>query len=64
MREVRTICHCGKKATMVIRRDSQGNVVTDGAQIRVGGNETYESLCRRHWCEVTGDAVPTSSRYD
>ncbi|QFT94292.1 Thymidine kinase [Roseovarius sp. THAF9] len=64
MREVRTICHCGKKATMVIRRDSQGNVVTDGAQIQVGGNETYESLCRRHWCEVTGDAVPTSSRYD
>ncbi len=58
MREVRTICHCGKKATMVIRRDAQGNVVTDGAQIQVGGNETYESLCRRHWRETTGDAVP------
>lgn len=55
MREVRTICHCGKKATMVVRRDAHGQVVTDGAQIQVGGNETYESLCRRHWREVTGD---------
>ena len=55
MREVRTICHCGKKATMVVRRDAQGNVVTDGAQIQVGGNETYQSLCRRHWREATGD---------
>ncbi|MGK7752446.1 MULTISPECIES: thymidine kinase [unclassified Roseovarius] len=60
MREVRTICHCGKKATMVVRRDAQGNVVTDGAQIQVGGNETYESLCRRHWREATGDAVPVT----
>ncbi|KRS13147.1 thymidine kinase [Roseovarius atlanticus] len=55
MREVRTICHCGKKATMVVRRDAQGNVVTDGAQIQIGGNETYQSLCRRHWREATGD---------
>ncbi|MEO1140615.1 MAG: thymidine kinase [Pseudomonadota bacterium] len=55
MREVRTICHCGKKATMVVRRDDQGRVVTDGAQIRIGGNETYESLCRRHWRETVGD---------
>ncbi|QIE45886.1 thymidine kinase [Pseudohalocynthiibacter aestuariivivens] len=49
MREVRTICHCGKKATMVIRQDANGNVVTDGAQVQIGGNETYVSLCRRHW---------------
>ena len=55
MREVRTICHCGKKATMVVRRDDQGHVVTDGAQIQVGGNETYESLCRRHWRAAMGD---------
>jgi len=57
MREVRTICHCGKKATMVVRRDAQGHVVTDGDQIQVGGNETYESLCRRHWRAATGDPV-------
>ncbi|MFK7745404.1 MAG: thymidine kinase [Roseobacter sp.] len=56
MREVRTICHCGKKATMVIRKDANGTVATDGAQIQVGGNETYVSLCRRHWREAVGDS--------
>ncbi|UOA28045.1 thymidine kinase [Pseudosulfitobacter sp. DSM 107133] len=55
MREVRTICHCGKKATMVVRQDAQGNVVRDGAQVQIGGNETYVSLCRRHWRKATGD---------
>lgn len=49
MREVRTICHCGRKATMVIRLDTQGNPLHDGPQIQVGGNESYVSLCRRHW---------------
>ena len=49
MREVRTICYCGKKATMVIRLDSYGNVIKSGEQIQVGGNETYKSLCRKHW---------------
>jgi len=57
MREVRTICHCGKKATMVIRRDAQGRVLTDGDQVQIGGNETYESLCRRHWRQAVGDQV-------
>ena len=55
MREVRTICHCGKKATMVIRQDADGHAVTDGAQVQIGGNETYVSLCRRHWREAVGD---------
>ncbi|MEL6209906.1 MAG: thymidine kinase [Pseudomonadota bacterium] len=49
MREVRTICHCGKKATMVVRQDAAGRVLRDGAQVQIGGNETYVSLCRRHW---------------
>ena len=49
MREVRTICHCGKKATMVVRQDADGRVLRDGAQVQIGGNETYVSLCRRHW---------------
>lgn len=52
MREVRTICHCGKKATMVIRKDGQGQVVTGGDQVQIGGNESYVSLCRRHWREA------------
>ncbi|KAA8608646.1 thymidine kinase [Salipiger aestuarii] len=49
LREVRTICHCGRKATMVIRQDAAGRAVADGAQVQIGGNETYVSLCRRHW---------------
>ena len=55
MREIRTICYCGKKATMVIRQDENGKVIKDGAQIQIGGNETYISLCRRHWREAIGD---------
>lgn len=47
--ELKTICHCGKKANFVIRRDKNGNVVTGGQQIEVGGNERYESLCRTHF---------------
>ncbi|MCO6381096.1 MAG: thymidine kinase [Vannielia sp.] len=54
MREVRTICHCGKKATMVVRMDEQGEVLRDGAQVQIGGNETYLSLCRRHWRKAMG----------
>ena len=53
MREVRTICHCGRKATMVIRTDAEGRALTEGAQIEVGGNERYVSLCRRHFREAT-----------
>ena len=53
MREVRTICHCGRKATMVIRTDADGRALTEGAQIEVGGNDRYVSLCRRHFREAT-----------
>jgi thymidine kinase len=55
MREARTICHCGKKATMVVRQDDQGRVLVDGAQVQIGGNERYVSLCRKHWREAVGD---------
>jgi thymidine kinase len=55
MREVRTICHCGRKASMVIRVDQNGHAMTEGAQIEVGGNDRYISLCRRHFREATGD---------
>ncbi|MBA83644.1 thymidine kinase [Thalassobius sp. S69A] len=55
MREVRTICHCGKKATMVVRMGPDGRALTDGDQVQIGGNETYVSLCRRHWREAVGD---------
>lgn len=52
MREVRTICRCGRKATMVIRQDESGQTITEGAQVQIGGNETYVSLCRKHWREA------------
>jgi len=59
MREVRTICHCGRKATMVVRKGADGQVLTAGDQVVIGGNDRYVSLCRRHWREATGDRDPT-----
>jgi thymidine kinase len=55
MREVRTICHCGKKATMVVRKGHDGRALKEGEQVVIGGNETYVSLCRRHWRAAMGD---------
>lgn len=55
MREVRTICHCGKKATMVVRLGPDGKALLDGAQVEIGGNDRYVSLCRRHWREAMGN---------
>ena len=57
MREVRTICHCGKKATMVVRKAADGTVLTDGDQVSIGGNDRYVSLCRRHWRQAVGDTT-------
>jgi len=51
VRELRTLCWCGRKATMTLRFDESGDAVTEGAQVEVGGNEKYISLCRRHWLE-------------
>jgi thymidine kinase len=62
MREVRTICHCGKKATMVVRRGPDGRAEREGAQVQIGGNETYVSLCRRHWREEMGERAPGRGR--
>ena len=56
LREIRTICHCGKKATMVVRKDATGRVLTQGDQVQIGGNKTYISLCRCHCCGATGDS--------
>jgi thymidine kinase len=60
MREVRTICWCGKKAGMVVRRDSTGRAIRpgEGEQIQIGGNDVYVALCRRHWRAEVGDAPP------
>jgi thymidine kinase len=47
--ELKTICHCGRKATMVVRVGADGSVEREGAQVEIGGNERYVPLCRRHF---------------
>lgn len=47
--EIKTICHCGKKATMNARVDKDNNVVVQGDQIEIGGNDRYISICRKHF---------------
>jgi len=51
LNELKTVCHCGRKATMVVRLDADGKVVSDGAQVVIGGNDQYQSMCRRHFAE-------------
>jgi thymidine kinase len=53
LREIRTICYCGAKATMVVRKDQQGRVITEGSQVSIE-KSIYVSLCRRHWEEEIG----------
>jgi thymidine kinase len=53
LREVRTICRCGRKATMVVRLGPDGKVLKQGAQVAIGDAQ-YVSLCRRHWEEELG----------
>lgn len=50
--ELKTVCHCGRKANFVVRLDENGNAVKQGAQVEVGGNDRYESMCRRHFREL------------
>ncbi len=54
--EIKAICHCGSKATMVIRLDEQGRAVTAGESVSVGGNDRYVSMCRRHFYEKFNQA--------
>ena len=49
--ELKTICHCGSKATMVVRTDEEGNIINDGDQVVIGGNDRYQSMCRKHFAE-------------
>ncbi|MDO4697640.1 MAG: thymidine kinase [Pasteurellaceae bacterium] len=51
LEELKTICYCGRKAHFVIRMNAQGQAVADGEQIQIGGNDTYLSVCRRHYKE-------------
>jgi thymidine kinase len=61
LREVRTICFCGRKATMVVRRDTEGGALTEGNQVSIE-KSVYVSLCRRHWEEEIGRWPPKGPR--
>ncbi len=52
--ELKTICHCGRKATMVVRINADGNAEREGEQVEIGGNERYVPLCRDHYFKATG----------
>lgn len=52
--ELKAVCHCGRKATMVVRKDEQGQAVKVGAQVVIGGNDSYESMCRQHYFSAVG----------
>jgi thymidine kinase len=56
IRELKTICHCGRKATMNLRVDAEGGAISSGATIEIGGNERYMPLCRRHFYERMNEA--------
>ena len=50
--ELKSVCTCGRKATMNLRVDAQGHAVRDGQQTEIGGNDRYVALCRRHFCDA------------
>ena len=54
--ELKTICHCGRKATMNLRVDQHGHAVKEGAQVEIGGNDRYLAMCRRHFKEALAGA--------
>jgi thymidine kinase len=49
--EIKAVCECGRKATMNLRVDANGDAVKEGAQTEIGGNDRYVALCRRHFME-------------
>jgi len=55
--ELKTVCSCGRKATMTIRLDDKGRAIAAGDQVEIGGNERYESKCRQHHRELMENAV-------
>lgn len=58
IKEIKTLCWCGRKATMTLRVSKSGAAVTRGAQVEIGGNDRYVSLCRQHW--VAKETRPVS----
>ncbi len=61
LREIRTICHCGRKATMVVRRSADGRTLTSGDQVGIE-KSMYVSLCRRHWDDEMGHSAAVTGK--
>ena len=49
--EIKTVCACGRKATVNARIDEQGHIVTEGSQVLLGGNDRYMAMCHKCWKE-------------
>ena len=60
--ELKTVCHCGRKANFVVRIDENGVAVTSGAQVEIGGNDRYESMCRKHFKALVWDPTRISEQ--
>ena len=60
--ELKTVCHCGRKANFVVRIDENGVAVTSGAQVEIGGNDRYESMCRKHFKALVWDPAKSSEQ--
>lgn len=56
--EIKAICWCGKKATMTARITPKGDVVREGTQVQIGGNDMYTALCRKHFLSGEAKAIP------
>ena len=59
--EIKTICHCGKKANMVLRLDENGKPVSFGDQVKIGGNDIYISVCRKHFKKQQAENILNES---
>ena len=57
--EIKSVCHCGRKASMTVRVKADGTAECEGAQVEIGGNERYVPLCRRHFSQaLAGAKIP------
>jgi len=64
LNEIKTICHCGRKATMVLRVDASGRALRSGEQIQIGGNDSYVSVCRQHFKAGLAEKAQPSLPFD
>lgn len=60
--EIKTICHCGRKATMILRLNEHGEAITEGEQVLIGGNSVYSSTCRKHFKMRQPQAIPVEKK--